>query len=56
MSVSKVVGCGNRVVFDCDGSYIENKWTGNKQWLQERNGLYYLKMRVSRRSSAEAGF
>ena len=56
MSVSKGVGCGNRVAFDCDGSYIENTWAGNKQRLQERNGLYYLKMWVSRRSSAEAGF
>ena len=56
MGVSKVVSCGNRVVFDGDGSYMENVWSGSKQWLQERNGLYYLKMLVSKRSSAEAGF
>ena len=33
MSVSKIVGCGNRVVFDDAGSYIEEKSTGAKTWL-----------------------
>jgi hypothetical protein len=56
MSVSKITGKGNRVMFDDDGSYIENKTTGEKTWLNQTGGMYYLKMWVSRKSSAEAGF
>ena len=56
MSVSKIAGKGNRVVFDDAGSYIEDKTTGEKTWLQQSGGMYYLKMWVSRKSSAEAGF
>ena len=56
MSVSKITGKGNRMMFDDDGSYIENKTTGEKTWLNQTGGMYYLKMWVSRKSSAEAGF
>ena len=44
LSVSKVVKAGNRVVFDADGSYIENKTTGEVTPLMEQRGLYKLKM------------
>ena len=56
MSVSKVASKGNRLVFDDDGSYIECKATGEKSWLTQSGGMYYLKMWVSRKSSAAAGF
>ena len=46
LSVSKVVRAGNRVVFDEDGSYIEDKTTGERLWLVEEGGMYALKMWV----------
>ena len=56
MSVSKIASKGNRVVFDDDGSFIEDKTTGERTWLTQVGGMYSLKMWVSRKSSAEAGF
>ena len=44
LSVSKVVKAGNRVVFDVNGSYIENTTTGEVTPLTEQRGLYKLKM------------
>ena len=41
-SVSKLVRKHNRVVFDDDGSYIENKASGEKVPLREEQGLYFL--------------
>ena len=48
LSVSKSIKAGNRVVFDSAGSYIENKVSGQKTWLEERNGMYILKLWVRR--------
>ena len=45
MSVKKLVASGNRVVFDLD-SYIEDRATGERTWLQEDGGMYMLKMWV----------
>ena len=56
MSVSKVTSKGDRVTFDDEGSFIENKATGERTWLTQSGGMYYLKMWVSRKSSADAGF
>ena len=48
-SVSKVVSAGNRVVkIDPAGSYIQNAMSGQKTWLQERGGMYILKLWVKR--------
>ena len=44
-AVSRIIGCGNRVVFDHPndgGSYIENKITGKQTPLRQNNGVYYL--------------
>ena len=44
-AVSRVVGAGNRVVFDDPatiGSYIEHKAIGKKTPLRQHNGVYYL--------------
>ena len=35
LSVSKVVRAGNRVVYDNENSYIENKIYGERTWLNE---------------------
>ena len=56
MSVSKITSKGNKVIFDDDGSFIEDKATGERTWLTQSGGMYYLKMWVSRKSSADAGF
>ena len=56
MSVSKIASRGNRVVFDDAGSYIEDKTTGERTWMQQIGGMYHIKMWVSRKTSAEAGF
>ena len=48
LSVSKATSAGNRVVFDEAGSYIENKTSGLKTWLQQKNGMYMLKLWVQR--------
>ena len=56
MSVSKIASRGNRVVFDDDGSYIEDKATGERTWMTQIGGMYSLKMWVSRKRTAEAGF
>ncbi len=36
LSARKVVQVGNRVVFDAEGSLIEDKSTGQKMWLKGR--------------------
>ena len=41
-SVSQMVHNGSRVVFDDSGSFIQNKASGSKLWLDERNGVYVL--------------
>ena len=41
-SVSKICQAGHRVIFDGDGSYIEDKKTGEVLWLVEKDGLYVL--------------
>ena len=51
MSVSKIARGGNRVIFDEDGSYIEDKGTGEQIWMTQEGGMYYLKLWVSRKTS-----
>ena len=46
-SVSKMVENGNKMVFDKDGSYIENKWSKDRLWLREDNGVFVLDMLVA---------
>ena len=46
-SVSKICSNGNRVVFDDEGSYIQNKVTGEKLWLEQKDGVYVLDMHVA---------
>jgi len=46
LSVSKVVKSGNRVVFEESGSYIEDTQSGEKMWMEEKGGMFMLKMWV----------
>ena len=45
-SVKRICAAGHRVVFDEDGSYIENKAAGEVNMLREDNGNYMLDMWV----------
>lgn len=56
LSVNGMTRNGHRVVFDEDGSYIEDKTSGERSWLHEVNGMYMLKLWVSKKTSKEAGF
>ena len=51
LSVSRIVKAGNRVVFDSEGSYIEHKTTGEWKPLEEKGGIYTLKIWVPREQS-----
>ena len=48
LSVSKMTKNGNRVIFDSDGSYIEDKQTGERMNLTEKNGMYMLNLWTKR--------
>ena len=45
-SVKRICQSGHRVMFDEDGSYIENKATGEINWLREDNGNYIMDLWV----------
>ena len=48
LSVSKLNMAGNRVMFDGDDSYIQNKASGEKTWMKRKGGMFTLKMWVRR--------
>jgi len=48
LSVDKMLARGNRVIFDDDGSYIENKYTREKIWLNKDKGMFMLNLWVKR--------
>jgi hypothetical protein len=48
MSVAKVCESGYRVVFDEDGSYMEEKRSGSKTKLHKRNGVYVMNLRTEK--------
>ena len=56
LSVNGMTKNGHRVVFDDDGSYIEDKSSGERNWMHEFNGSYILKLWASKKTSKEAGF
>ena len=49
LSVSKSVDAGNREVFDCDWSYIEDRQTGERTTLTRQGGLYVLEAWVKQK-------
>ena len=48
LSVSKVVNAGNRVVFEAEGSYVQDRTTMEKMYLKEVGGMYMMKMWVKK--------
>ena len=48
LSASRIVKAGNRVVFDSEGSYIEHKPSGEWIPLEERRGIYRIKVWIPR--------
>ena len=47
-SVRRICEAGNRVVFDEDGSYVENKSSGERTALTKEKGSYVLTLWVPR--------
>ena len=54
-SVKRICTTGHRVVFDEDGSHIENKTTGEINMWREDNGNYMLVMWVVPPQTTEWG-
>ena len=54
-SVKRICSHNHRVVFDDEGSYIQNKATGETNWMREEDGNYILDLWVMPGSS-EVGF
>ena len=46
LSVQRAIDGGNRVVFEKGWSYIENVKSGEKTWLEEKGGMFMLKVWV----------
>ena len=48
LSVSRLIQAGHRVVFDAPdtGSYIENRESGQRIWLRQDGGVYYLDLQI----------
>ena len=46
LSVKRIVQAGNKVVFDEEESYIEDKITGERMYLEDRGGMCMLKLWV----------
>ena len=44
LSVKRMMNAGNRVVFDEDGSFIEDKTTKKMMWFKEEKGLFVVKL------------
>ena len=48
-SVGAIVDGGNRVIFDADGSFIENKATRERIALLRKDGTFMMEMQVGPR-------
>ena len=46
LSVSKIVSTGNKVVFDPNGSYIEDINTNERVWMKHQGGMWMVKLWV----------
>ena len=53
LSVRRALEGGNRVVFEKGASYIENTATGKVTWMEEKEGMYVVRLWVPR---DQAGF
>ena len=48
LSVNDMFSKGNRVVFDSQGSYVENVTTGDWTPIEQKNGMFIMKSWVKR--------
>ena len=48
LSVRKMVQAGHSIVFSKNGSYVEDDETRERLYLQEKGGMYMLKLWVQR--------
>eukprot|EP00972_Heterocapsa_arctica_P099772 14718184-Heterocapsa_arctica.AAC.1 len=48
LSVKRAMQAGNRVVFDDDGSFVEDKVTGERAWLRSEGGVFLFKLWVKK--------
>ena len=46
ISVGKAVEKGQRIVFDSDGSYVEDKASGERTAIEKKSGVFVMKMWV----------
>ena len=46
LSVHRAVQAGNRVVFSASGSFVQDEQTGERMPLEEKGGMYMLKLWV----------
>ena len=51
ISASKLAAAGGRVMLDDAESYVENKASGHRTWLKNRNGMFILSLWVRRQQS-----
>ena len=56
MSVKKICKSGQRVIFDDEGSYVENKVTGERLQVLEEDGEYVLDVWVNTGKEKETTF
>ena len=54
LSVRRVTQAGNRVIFEDSGGWIEDIQTGERLWMQEKDGQYLLKLWVRKGGEAPA--
>ena len=54
LSVKRMMQAGNRVVFDPEGSYVEDTYTGERMNLREDGGMFMLKLWVQRPFARQA--
>ena len=53
LAVDKVVKAGTKVVFgDDEGSYIEDRRTGERIWMKEDGGMYSIRLWVRRKPAS----
>ena len=48
LSVNDMLSKGNRVIFDSQGSYVENVTTGDWTPIEQKNGIFIMKSWVKR--------
>ena len=46
LSVSRIMRAGSKVVFDMQGSYIEDTQTRERIWMEEQGGMFSVKLWV----------